>query len=78
MSESTVGTAGPARKNSSPEKRGALRRRKRGGRLVTCSGCSHKTVAGTTRVMRKIVFHFCPACWIDRRRCELLMDEVSR
>lgn len=47
------------------------------GRKITCNGCCHKTVKGQARVMRKILFFFCPKCWADRRACEIHMDRVS-
>jgi hypothetical protein len=48
------------------------------GRKIKCNGCGHTTVTGAGRVMRKIVFFFCPKCWKDRRGCELQMDAASR
>ena len=40
------------------------------GRKIVCNLCCHKTVKGSARVMRKVLFFFCPSCWQDRRRCE--------
>lgn len=48
------------------------------GRKIECNGCGGHTVTGAGRVMRKILFFFCPDCWADRRACEELMDRVSR
>jgi hypothetical protein len=47
------------------------------GRKITCNMCERKTVAGASRVMRKVLFFFCPGCWFDRRSCEIFMDRVS-
>jgi hypothetical protein len=44
---------------------------------VLCSGCEHLTVKGTTRVMKKLLFFFCPDCWRDRRACELIMIKMA-
>lgn len=48
------------------------------GRKVKCNGCEMPTVEGAARVMRKILFFFCPHCWSDRRACEIQMDLASR
>lgn len=40
------------------------------GRKVTCNGCLRPTVKGVSRVMRYILFFFCPACWAHREECE--------
>ncbi len=37
------------------------------GRKVHCHLCSRKTVSGTTRVCRKLIFHFCAGCWLRRQ-----------
>ena len=47
------------------------------GRKITCNHCGHKTVKGAARVMRKVLFFFCPKCWANRRDRELEMDAVS-
>jgi hypothetical protein len=47
------------------------------GRKIVCNGCGHTTVKGAARVMRKLLFFFCPSCWEDRRACEQQMDRVS-
>ncbi len=47
------------------------------GRKITCNRCCHKTVKGQARVMRKILFFFCPKCWADRRACEIHMHKAS-
>ena len=40
------------------------------GRKIPCNRCGHNTVKGAARVMRKILFFFCPECWADRKACE--------
>lgn len=45
-------------------------RRRLVGRKITCNRCCHKTVKGQARVMRKVLFFFCPKCWANRRACE--------
>ena len=48
------------------------------GRRILCDMCSNVFQgAGQSRVMRKVVFHFCPKCWANRRACEVHMDRVS-
>ena len=47
------------------------------GRKITCNKCGQKTVKGAARVMRKVLFFFCPDCWRDRRACEVLMDKST-
>jgi hypothetical protein len=47
------------------------------GRKIKCNGCLHVTVKGAARVMRKVLFFFCPDCWSDRRKCEIMMDAVG-
>jgi hypothetical protein len=47
------------------------------GRKITCNRCAHKTVKGTARVMRKVLFFFCPKCWADRHACELQMNRAT-
>jgi hypothetical protein len=47
-------------------------------RPILCYQCS--TVfrgKGTSRVMRKLLFHFCAKCWRDRRACELHMIRTA-
>ena len=48
------------------------------GRAVKCSlhGKAFRG-HGTSRVLRKIVFHFCGACWLKRGACEELMRKVA-
>ena len=48
------------------------------GRKILCNRCLHLTVKGTARVMRKVLFFFCPDCWTQRRECEIQMDKISR
>jgi hypothetical protein len=48
------------------------------GRKVICNACLQWTVQGASRVMRKMLFFFCPTCWSDRRACEVLMDRLSK
>jgi hypothetical protein len=49
------------------------------GRKIICNHCSHRTVQGTARVMRKILFFFCPACWLnDRAGCDAQMLAVTK
>jgi len=48
------------------------------GRKLTCSQCAHRTVKGTMRVLRSVVFVFCPDCWIDKHEaCEAQMCSVA-
>jgi hypothetical protein len=54
-----------------------MQRRPLIGRKILCCGCNHLTVKGVSRVMRKVLFFFCPECWEDRRACEIQMDKVS-
>jgi hypothetical protein len=45
-----------------------------GMRLVTCSCCSCIFGHGTSQVYRKVLFHFCAACWTRfRDRCNDVM-----
>jgi hypothetical protein len=47
-------------------------------RKVTCSNCSKSCDRGTTRVFRKLVFHFCAFCWVQERlRCVQFMARVA-
>ena len=48
------------------------------GRKIHCNKCIHVTVKGAARVMRKVLFFFCPVCWSDRRSCEIFMDQATR
>lgn len=44
-------------------------------RHVTCTRCGRPTGYGTSRVLRKIIFHFCFKCWrLNRPNCEELMQ----
>lgn len=48
-----------------------------GMRKVYCSmHCAGFRGHGTTRVMNKIVFHFCARCWRDRMACEARMRQI--
>lgn len=48
-------------------------------RAVKCNHCGKKFRGlGASRVMRKMLFLFCPRCWSDRRSCEIFMDAASR
>lgn len=43
-------------------------------RKVTCSNCAKSCGRGTTRVFRKLVFHFCALCWTrERNQCVSFM-----
>ena len=47
-------------------------------RLVFCSRDNRLIRGhGTTRVMRKLVFHFCARCWRNREDCEAHMRRVA-
>jgi hypothetical protein len=47
-------------------------------RPVKCNKCFHIFRGkGMSRVMRKILFHFCAKCWRDRNACEELMRKVA-
>ena len=47
-------------------------------RPILCDKCSRIfRGGGMTRVMRKIMFHFCPRCWRDREACEMYMRAVT-
>ena len=47
-------------------------------RAILCNKCARIFRSkGISRVMRKVVFHFCAKCWADRERCETFMDSVS-
>ena len=48
------------------------------GRRIVCSGYTRWTVQGATRVMRNVMFHFCKACWSNRRACEQQMIAVTK
>ena len=53
-------------------------RRKLVGRKIVCNHCSHLTVKGTARVLRKILFFFCPTCWLnDREGCDQQMRAAA-
>ncbi len=46
-------------------------------RSITCSLHGKKFRGkGMTRVLHKIVFHFCSICWADREACEGFMRRV--
>lgn len=48
------------------------------GRKVRCSRCPFNTVRGVTRVLRHVVFHFCPSCWLrNHAECEDLMQKSA-
>ena len=36
------------------------------GRKIPCNHCGHRTVQGTARVRRKVLFFFCPDCWTKK------------
>jgi hypothetical protein len=47
---------------------------KRKGRIVQCSCCARGISQGTSQVYRKILFHFCAACWtLKRAACNRFM-----
>ena len=48
------------------------------GRRITCNHCLRKTVKGTARVMRSVLFFFCRSCWNDRAACEAQMREAAK
>ena len=46
-------------------------------RREDCSGCGQMRSKGTTQVFRKLVFHFCRACWTGaRQRCNETMQKA--
>jgi late competence protein required for DNA uptake (superfamily II DNA/RNA helicase) len=48
------------------------------GRKIICNHCGHKTVKGTARVRRKVLFFFCPKCWLEQRAdCDRFMVGVT-
>ena len=53
-------------------------RKRQVGRKVICMRCELPTVKGAARVMRKLLFFFCPKYWSDREACEQHMQAVSR
>jgi hypothetical protein len=47
-------------------------------RVVFCHYCPRPIRGhGTTRVLSKIVFHFCAGCWSRRSACEAFMRRVA-
>ena len=47
-------------------------------RPIGCHRCSRVfREGGVGRVMRKLVFFFCPVCWLDRDACEEFMRRVA-
>ena len=47
------------------------------GRKIICNHCERKTIKGAARVMRKVLFFFCPQCWRNRDACENQMRSVT-
>ena len=48
------------------------------GRIVQCNKCWHRFRGkGASRVMRKMLFFFCPPCWSNRNACEELMFKAT-
>ena len=48
------------------------------GRKIVCNHCCHRTVKGAARVMRKVLFFFCPDCWMRKRaECNEQMMKVT-
>ena len=48
------------------------------GRKIVCNHFLHRTVKGTARVRRKILFFFCPDCWLNKRSaCDKQMIDVT-
>jgi hypothetical protein len=46
-------------------------------RLVNCSRCGCRFGHGTSQVYRKILFHFCAACWgRHRSECNSVMENA--
>ena len=46
-------------------------------RTLTCSECSGAATYGSSRVMSKLLFHFCANCWSQHRsNCEAFMRRV--
>jgi hypothetical protein len=57
-----------------------MRRRKsnEAGRQIPCSLCPTTMVEGSAQVYRKLLFFFCPACWLRRRtECNDFMRRVA-
>ena len=51
---------------------------KEAGRQIPCSLCPRSGVKGTARVYRKLLFFFCPVCWLKRRtECNAWMCRVA-
>jgi hypothetical protein len=50
--------------------------RNRAGRKVMCNVCLRLTIEGETRVYKKLVFHFCPDCRVNRQGIERHMAEI--
>lgn len=49
------------------------------GRKIKCNRCNRLTVKGTARVMRAVLFFFCPECWLhDRAGCDAQMVTVTK
>lgn len=52
--------------------------RKEAGRQIACSLCPASGVQGTAQVYRKLLFFFCPPCWLYRRtECNAWMRGVA-
>lgn len=47
-------------------------------RKIVCSHCSKVFLGrGASRVMRFVLFHFCPRCWMNRKACEEQMAAAT-
>lgn len=47
-------------------------------RVLTCSNCGGRCTYGTTRVFRKLIFHFCANCWSTKKpECVDAMAKVG-
>ncbi len=47
-------------------------------RIVFCNKCTRMVRGhGTSRVLRKLVFHFCTRCWRERENCEAFMRRIA-
>jgi hypothetical protein len=55
-----------------------LTKQKEAGRQIPCSLCPATTVQGSAQVYRKLLFFFCPPCWLNRRaECNSFMRRVA-
>ncbi len=48
------------------------------GRKIVCNHCEHRTVQGTARVRRKVLFFFYTDCWTRKHdECNAQMIKVT-